>query len=99
MDGDQRKLISVKECEELCDGLLSDSWMVTNRVFLWTEIWLMLAEKLDFYDPMLPPPDPHVSHTPEHKIAEIRHTMYIMLEGHTPDPGACMKVFDRINEV
>ena len=98
MGEEQRRQISVQECEELCDRLLSDSWMVTDRVFLWTEIWLMLGEKLDCYDLMLPPPDPHAPHTPEHMIAEIRGTMYRLLEGRTPDPSACMKVFERINE-
>ena len=98
MDEAPRRQISVRECEELCDRLLSDNWMVTDRVFLWTEMWLVLGEKLDCYDLMLPPPDPHAAHTPEHRIAEIRDTIYGLLQGRTPDPAACMKVFDRIND-
>jgi hypothetical protein len=98
MGEEQRKQITVRECEELCDRLLSDNWMVTDRVFLWTEIWLMLGEKLDCYDLAPPPHDAHEPHTPEHRIGQIRGDMYAMLQGRTPDPTACMKVFDRIND-
>lgn len=98
MAGEERKQITVQECEELCDQLLSDNWIVTDRVFLWREVWLMLAETLGCDAFLLPTPDPHAAHTPEHLIAEIRGDMYTMLQGRTPDPRACMKVFDRIND-
>jgi hypothetical protein len=98
MDEERRGQISAEECEELCDQLLSDAWTVTDRVFLWRELWVMLGEKLDCYELMLDPPDPRAPHTPEHEIAEIRGTIYRMLGGRTPDPDACMKIFERINE-
>jgi hypothetical protein len=98
MEEAPRTQISVEECGELCDRLLSDNWTVTNRVFLWREMWLTLAEKLNCYDCLLSPPDPHAPNTPEHEVAEIRREMYAMLAGRTPDPDACMKVFDRIND-
>ena len=98
MEQEPLKQISLQECEELCDRLLSENWAVTNRVFLWRELWLMLGEKLDCSDVMLRPFDPHAPHTPEHKIAEIRGDVYAMLQGRTPDPSACMKVFERIND-
>jgi hypothetical protein len=99
MDEQRLTQISVRECEELCDRLLSDFSMVTDKVALWTASWRMLAAKVGYDDPMLPAPDPHALVTPESKIAEIRGAMYGILKGRTPTPRACMEVFERINEV
>jgi hypothetical protein len=96
MDEQQRQQISLQECEELCDLLLNNIGTVTDRVFLWKELWLRLGHKLGHDDLMLPPPALNGPETPEQTIATIRGEVYRLVEDHSPDPVACMKVFDRI---
>jgi hypothetical protein len=96
MDEQQRKQISLKECEELCDLLLNNIGAVTDRSFLWKELWLRLGHKLGHQDLMLPPAVLNAPDTPEQKIAAIRGEIYKLVESHSPDPRACMKIFDRI---
>lgn len=95
---EQRK-VSVEECEEICARLLDEARGVTDKAFLWHQAWLRLAAKVGQADPMLPPRDPNADATAESRISTIRGEMFRLLEGRTPRPADCMKVFDRINDV
>src|SRR5215213_1593236 len=93
--------ITLEDCEELCNEVISENDLATEEIYLWRILWRRLVHKLgqsenpDF-DLFLNPPNLNEPNTPESTIAVTRAEIRKLLESHSVDSQACMNAFDKI---
>jgi len=97
----EEKKITVEDCEVLCNKVLAETNPTADEIFLWRKLWRELVSKLgqddnpDF-ELFLHPRNPSEPGTPDKLLAATRAEFYELLDRHSTDSRACMKIFDRL---
>src|SRR5437868_111165 len=93
--------ITVEDCEELCNEVINENDSTTNEIYLWGRLWKEIVNKLGQsnnpqFDLFLTSHNPNEPDTTDNIIASTRAEIRKLLEKHSIDSQACMKVFDKL---